>query len=58
MYYLYSHNSDETINQVTSFKTRYMAMKYLLTLSRAGRMIHFYFISTLPYDKAIKRYSR
>jgi hypothetical protein len=58
MYHIYSHDSDESISHVTSFKSMYMAQKYLLTLSRAGRMVHFYFISKLPHDKAIKRYSR
>lgn len=58
MYRIYSHNCDSTIIIYASFETRYKCVKFLKDMSSCGRMIHFYFISKLPLDKAIKRYSR
>lgn len=58
MYRIYSHNTDSTISIYASFETRYKAVKFLNDMAKYGRMTHFYFISKLSYDAAVKRYSR
>lgn len=55
--YAYTYLGDG-IEHITSFKSRYQGLKYLITLAKAGRMIHWYFLSSLDYDKAVKRYGK
>jgi hypothetical protein len=54
---IYSKDSDGGITHCWSFSTRYQAEKFLRDLRRAGRMTHWYIISSLDYDKAKRRYA-
>jgi hypothetical protein len=56
-YRVYSVNFGGGITEVFAADSRYKCERHLLNLRRAGRMTHFYRISTLPYDAAKRRYS-
>lgn len=56
-HHIYSVNAGGGITAVYTASSRYKCERYLLNLRRAGRMTHFYRISTLSYDAALRRYS-
>lgn len=56
MHHVYSRNAFGGITE-TFTGTRSQCQTYLHRLQRAGRMTHFYVISMLDYDRALKRYS-
>jgi hypothetical protein len=56
MHHIYSRNAFGSITEVFT-GTRSQCQTYLLNLKRAGRMTHFYIVSTLDHAKALKRYS-
>ena len=57
-HHVYSHDHGGTITQHKTFPSRYAAERYIKDLARAGRATHFYFVSSLGYYDAVKRYSR
>ena len=56
-HHIYSIKAFGGITEVFSASSRYKCERHLLNLRRAGRMTHFYRISTLTYDAALRRYS-
>jgi hypothetical protein len=56
MSHVYSRNAFGSITEVFT-GTRSQCQTYLRQLRRAGRMTHFYVISTLDHTRALKRYS-
>jgi len=56
MHHVYSRNAFGSITE-TFTGTRSQCQTYLLNLRRAGRITHFYVISTLDHTRALKRYS-
>lgn len=56
MHHVYSRNAFGSISEVFT-GTRSQCQTYLRNLQRAGRMTHFYVISTLDHTRALKRYS-
>lgn len=57
-HFVYSHDIGGKITQHKSFPSRYAAERHIKEMARAGRATHFYFISSLGYYAAVKRYSR
>jgi hypothetical protein len=58
MHHVYSLNAGGTISEVFAAPTRYGCERYLRDLRRAGRMTHFYRVSSLPYDRAARKFAR
>ena len=57
MFYVYSRNFNGGISECFAGATRWACEKYLRNLRRAGRPTHFYVVSTLNRDRALRRYS-
>lgn len=56
-HHVYSKDHDGSVTQCHTAPTRWGCEKYLRDLRRAGRMTHFYVISTLDPSRARARYS-
>jgi hypothetical protein len=58
MHHIYSLNFGGSISECYAAPTRWECEKYLRNLRRAGRMTHFYRISTLAFDRAKRKFAR
>ncbi len=57
MFYVYSRDFNGSITEAFAGATRWACEKWLRALRRQGRMTHFYVVSTLNRDRALRRYS-
>ena len=56
-YRVYSRDFKGGVTATFTGETRWECEKYLRNLRRAGRVTHFYVISTLDQRRAMRRYS-